>query len=105
MHGDKPFDEAWMKATFDKYWFTTGKAVTQWTNAMLGVPPEHVLKLIGAAGELQAVADRFANGFDNPGDFDSYFYDAGDVEDYLAEVSGSVSGPASGPASGASSEE
>ena len=48
MHGDKPFDEAWMKATFDKYWFATGKPVTQWTNAMLAPPPEHVLNLIGA---------------------------------------------------------
>jgi hypothetical protein len=86
MHGDKPFDESWMKATFDKYWFTTGKPVTQWTNAMLSPPPEHVLGLIGAAGQYQRVADRFANGFDNPADFDAYFYDAEDTADYLAEV-------------------
>ncbi|MCX4627586.1 MULTISPECIES: styrene monooxygenase/indole monooxygenase family protein [unclassified Streptomyces] len=90
MHGDKPFDEAWMKATFDKFWFTTGKPVTQWTNAMLGVPPEHVLNLIGAAGQLQPVADRFANGFDNPADFDAYFYDPQDAADYVAEVASSV---------------
>lgn len=96
MHGDKPFDEAWMKATFDKYWFTTGKPVTQWTNAMLGAPPEHVLNLLGAAGQLPPVADRFANGFDNPADFDGYFYDPEDTADYLAEVSASVS--PSGPA-------
>ncbi|MFF5445019.1 styrene monooxygenase/indole monooxygenase family protein [Streptomyces sp. NPDC012888] len=106
MHGDRPFDEAWMKATFDKYWFTTGKPVTQWTNAMLGVPPEHVLDLIGAAGTLQPVADRFANGFDNPADFDGYFYDPEDAADYLAEVAASVSaaGPA-GASSGGSSAE
>ncbi|MFJ7202372.1 styrene monooxygenase/indole monooxygenase family protein [Streptomyces sp. NPDC098789] len=91
MHGDKPFDEAWMKATFDKYWFTTGKPVTQWTNAMLGAPPEHVLELIGAAGRLQPVADRFANGFDNPADFDAYFYDPEDTADYLAEVASAAS--------------
>ncbi|ROQ95847.1 2-polyprenyl-6-methoxyphenol hydroxylase-like FAD-dependent oxidoreductase [Streptomyces sp. 2132.2] len=88
MHGDKPFDEAWMKATFDRFWFTTGKPVTEWTNAMLGGLPEHVRKLIGAAGRFQAVADRFANGYDQPADFDGYFYDAQDVEDYLAEVAG-----------------
>ncbi|MEU3775988.1 styrene monooxygenase/indole monooxygenase family protein [Streptomyces sp. NPDC032472] len=86
MHGDKPFDEAWMKATFDKYWFTTGKPVTDWTNAMLGAPPAHVMDLIGAAGTYQAVADRFANGFDNPSDFDAYFYDAEDTADYLAQA-------------------
>ncbi|MEV7614961.1 styrene monooxygenase/indole monooxygenase family protein [Streptomyces sp. NPDC089799] len=90
MHGDEPFDEAWMKATFDKYWYTTGKPVTDWSNAMLGVPPEHVLGLIGAAGQLQPVADRFANGFDNPSDFNAYFYDPEDAADYLAEVSASV---------------
>ncbi|MFE1559833.1 styrene monooxygenase/indole monooxygenase family protein [Streptomyces sp. NPDC058734] len=104
MHGDKPFDEAWMKATFDKYWFTTGKPVTQWTNAMLGVPPEHVLNLIGAAGQLQPVANRFANGFDNPADFDAYFYDPEDTADWLAEAAASVSA-SSAASSGASSDE
>ncbi|MFD3756659.1 styrene monooxygenase/indole monooxygenase family protein [Streptomyces sp. NPDC058622] len=103
MHGDQPFDEAWMKATFDKFWFTTGKPVTQWTNAMLGVPPEHVLNLIGAAGQLQPVADRFANGFDNPADFDGYFYDPEDAADYLAEVSASVAGPIPGSGLGSGS--
>ncbi|WP_219669312.1 styrene monooxygenase/indole monooxygenase family protein [Streptomyces bambusae] len=102
MHGDKPFDEAWMKATFDKYWFTTGKPVTTWTNAMLGVPPEHVLNLIGAAGQLQPVADRFANGFDNPADFDDYFYDPQDAADYLAEVTREAEPEPSSPESSSS---
>ncbi|MET9700620.1 styrene monooxygenase/indole monooxygenase family protein [Streptomyces sp. NPDC006529] len=108
MHGDKPFDEAWMKATFATYWFTTGKPVTQWTNAMLGVPPEHVLGLIGAAGQLRPVADRFANGFDNPADFDSYFYDPEDTAGYLAEVTSAAAAEdtsATSAASGASSAE
>ncbi|MFJ3926846.1 styrene monooxygenase/indole monooxygenase family protein [Streptomyces sp. NPDC090022] len=91
MHGDKPFDETWMKATFDRFWFQTAKPVTQWTNAMLGPPPEHVTDLIGAAGQLQPVADRFAGGFDNPADFDDWFYDPQDAADYLAEVSGASS--------------
>ncbi|MFD7789348.1 FAD-binding oxidoreductase, partial [Streptomyces nojiriensis] len=60
------------------------------TNAMRGVPPEHVLNLIGAAGQLPPVANLFANGFDNPADFDSYFYDPEDTADYLAEVASSV---------------
>lgn len=37
-HGDKPFDEEWMQATFDRYW-ATAQHVTKWTNAMLGAPP------------------------------------------------------------------
>ncbi|MCX5194411.1 FAD-binding oxidoreductase [Streptomyces sp. NBC_00249] len=102
MHGDRPFDEAWMKATFDKSWFTSGRPVTQWTNAMLGARPEYVARLIRAAGQLQPVADRFANGFDNPADFDGYFYDAEDTADYLAEVAESESVSVSG--SGSASE-
>ncbi|MEI5101568.1 styrene monooxygenase/indole monooxygenase family protein [Streptomyces sp. PmtG] len=84
-HGDRPFDEDWMRATFERYW-ETARHVTKWTNAMLGPPPGHVLGLLGAAGDLQPVADRFANGFDDPGDFEEYFYDAEAAEAYLART-------------------
>lgn len=85
--GDKPFDEEWMQATFDRYW-ETAQHVTKWTNAMLGVPPEHVLNLIGAAGQLPPVAHRFVNGFDNPADFENFFYEPEKTEAYLASVTG-----------------
>ncbi|MEU9096885.1 styrene monooxygenase/indole monooxygenase family protein [Streptomyces sp. NPDC048361] len=84
-HGDAEFDEAWMRATFERYW-STAQHVTKWTNAMLGVPPEHVLNLIGAAGQLQPVADRFANGFDNPADFENFFFEPEKTNAYLTEV-------------------
>ncbi|MGW5422543.1 styrene monooxygenase/indole monooxygenase family protein [Streptomyces sp. NPDC003943] len=84
-HGDRPFDEAWMRATFDRYW-DTARHVTKWTNAMLGVPPEHVLSLIGAAGQLQPVADRFANGFDDPADFENFFFEPEKTAAYLESV-------------------
>ncbi|MFD9795610.1 styrene monooxygenase/indole monooxygenase family protein [Streptomyces sp. NPDC059070] len=84
-HGDGAFDEAWMHATFERYWETAGPVV-KWTNAMLGVPPEHVLQLIGAAGGLQPVADRFANGFDDPADFENFFFEEEKAKAYLAEV-------------------
>ncbi|MET9669710.1 styrene monooxygenase/indole monooxygenase family protein [Streptomyces sp. NPDC006475] len=93
-HGDKPFDEAWMQSAFDRYW-DTAQHVTKWTNAMLGVPPEHVLNLIGAAGQLQPVADRFANGFNNPADFENFFFDPALTEAYLAEVAGASGASAS----------
>ncbi|MFD7338053.1 styrene monooxygenase/indole monooxygenase family protein [Streptomyces violascens] len=86
-HGEAEFDEAWMQATFDRYW-DTAQHVTKWTNAMLGVPPEHVLNLIGAAGQLQAAADRFANGFNDPADFENFFYEPDRTAAYLAEVAG-----------------
>ncbi|MEU1629871.1 styrene monooxygenase/indole monooxygenase family protein [Streptomyces sp. NPDC020096] len=85
-HGDKPFDRDWMQSTFDRYW-EYAQHVTKWTNAMLAPPPEHVLNLIGAAGQLQPVADRFANGFDNPADYESWFFDPTLAETYLSEVS------------------
>ncbi|MEW1694757.1 styrene monooxygenase/indole monooxygenase family protein [Streptomyces sp. NPDC093249] len=84
-HGDRPFDEEWMRAAFDRYW-ETARHVTKWTNAMLAPPPEHVLNLIGAAGALQPVADRFANGFDDPSDFENFFYDPEKTSAYLGEV-------------------
>ncbi|MER6105468.1 styrene monooxygenase/indole monooxygenase family protein [Streptomyces sp. NPDC001832] len=89
-HGDREFDADWMQATFDRYW-DTAQHVVKWTNAMLGVPPEHVLNLIGAAGQLQPVADRFANGFNNPADFENFFFDPEKANAYLAEVSGAAS--------------
>ncbi|QCX79080.1 Styrene monooxygenase StyA [Streptomyces sp. YIM 121038] len=84
-HGDRPFDEAWMEAAFERYW-ETARHVTKWTNAMLAPPPEHVIGLLGAAGDLKPVADRFANGFNDPADFEGYFYDPARTQAYLAEV-------------------
>ncbi|MEV0038837.1 styrene monooxygenase/indole monooxygenase family protein [Streptomyces sp. NPDC050804] len=86
-HGDRPFDETWMRSAFDRYW-ETARHVTKWTNAMLGVPPEHVLNLIGAAGQLQPVAERIANGFNDPADFENFFYEPEKANAYLAEVGG-----------------
>ncbi|MEU7150366.1 styrene monooxygenase/indole monooxygenase family protein [Streptomyces sp. NPDC045470] len=86
-HGDRPFDAEWMQTAFDRYW-QTARHVTRWTNAMLAPPPEHVLNLIGAAGQLQPVADRFANGFNDPADFDNFFFEPEKAEAYLASVTG-----------------
>ncbi|MFP3992821.1 styrene monooxygenase/indole monooxygenase family protein [Streptomyces sp. E11-3] len=88
-NGDRPFDEAWMQSTFDRYW-DTAQHVTKWTNAMLGVPPEHVLNLIGAAGGLPPIAHRFANGFNDPSDFENFFYDPEKANGYVSEVAESA---------------
>jgi hypothetical protein len=82
-HGDKPFDEEWMRGAFDNYW-TYAQHVTTWTNAMLQPPPPHVLQIIGVAGENPAVAARFANGFSDPTDFQHWFLDPAKAADYLA---------------------
>jgi 2-polyprenyl-6-methoxyphenol hydroxylase-like FAD-dependent oxidoreductase len=84
---DGPFDRQWMQETFDAYW-QYAQYVTTWTNAMLGPPPPHVLELLVAGNEHQAVADRFANGFDNPPDFFEWFMEPDKASRYLASVSG-----------------
>ncbi|MDT0566673.1 styrene monooxygenase/indole monooxygenase family protein [Streptomyces sp. DSM 3412] len=86
-HGDGEFDEVWMRRTFERFWQIAGP-VTKWTNTMLAPPAEHVLELVGAAEGLPVVADRFANGFDDPADFEGYFYEAEKTRAYLAEVAG-----------------
>ncbi|WP_327224581.1 FAD-binding oxidoreductase [Streptomyces platensis] len=85
--GDQPFDGDWMRTAFERYW-ATAQHVTKWTNAMLAPPPEHILNLIGAAGQLQPVADRFANGFNDPSDFENFFYDPEKTNAYLASLTG-----------------
>ncbi|MET8685764.1 styrene monooxygenase/indole monooxygenase family protein [Streptomyces sp. NPDC004732] len=84
-HGDKPFDGDWMQSAFDRYW-ETAQHVTKWTNAMLGPPPEHVLNLLGAAGQFQPVADRFVNGFNDPADLENFFFDPDKTAVYLESV-------------------
>ncbi|EFL23276.1 MULTISPECIES: styrene monooxygenase/indole monooxygenase family protein [Streptomyces] len=84
-HGDRPFDAAWMRDTFDRYW-ATAQHVTKWTNAMLAPPPEHIVELLGAAGALPPVADRIANGFNDPSDFEHFFYEPEKAAAYLASV-------------------
>jgi hypothetical protein len=80
-----PFDAAWMQATFDRYWEYAG-AVTDWTNALLTPPPEHVLQLFGAASQDQRVAHRFVNGFDDPRDYFQWFMDPAAAGTYLASL-------------------
>jgi len=83
--GEGPFDAVWMQETFEQLWDYAEKVVG-WTNAFLLPPPPHVLNVLGAAGQLPAVAHRFVNGFDNPPEFYEWFMDPGMAEAYLAEV-------------------
>lgn len=83
--GGEPFDEEWMTGTFERWW-GTAQHVTKWTNAMLAPPPDHVLRLLGAGGRVQEIADRFANGFDDPADFEEWFYEPEKADAYLERV-------------------
>jgi 2-polyprenyl-6-methoxyphenol hydroxylase-like FAD-dependent oxidoreductase len=87
--GDRPFDEAWMRATFERFW-ATARHVTKWTNTMLGAPPRHLFTLLGAAERRQEVADRIANAFDDPADFENFLYDPAKAELYVKEALNAV---------------
>ncbi|MFD7902751.1 styrene monooxygenase/indole monooxygenase family protein [Kitasatospora sp. NPDC059747] len=85
-HGGRPFDRGFMQAAFDRFW-QDARAVTEWTNAMLDPAPEYVANVIAVAGRLPAVADRFANGFNDPGDWERWLLDPDKAAAYLASVS------------------
>ncbi|WP_460274459.1 styrene monooxygenase/indole monooxygenase family protein [Celeribacter sp. ULVN23_4] len=83
--GDKPFDEAWMTATFERFW-DYAQWVVRWTNMMLLPPPPFVLNIMGSAQVLPGLAHRIANGFDDPRDFFPWFADPNAAEDYLSSL-------------------
>jgi hypothetical protein len=82
--GDRPFNREWMQSSFERYW-TEAQGVTRWTNALLA-PAPHVLNLVETAGRVPAVARRFVNGFDNPSDFNDYFFEPDRMSAWLAEA-------------------
>jgi hypothetical protein len=85
--GDRPYDEPWMQATFDRYW-DYAQYVTGWTNALLLPPPPHVLNILGAAQRLPVLARRIANAFDDPRDLFPWFAVPEEAERYLKSLAG-----------------
>ncbi|MDQ1128731.1 styrene monooxygenase/indole monooxygenase family protein [Microbacterium sp. SORGH_AS_0888] len=83
--GDGEYDDAWKEQVFERYW-TVAEPVVTWTNAFLVPPPPHLLNVLGAASQFPPIADRFANGFDDPSDFGSWFLDPEGSERYIAGV-------------------
>ena len=59
------FDEAFCASSEERVWEVV-RAAAEWTNAFLQPPPPHVIGLLVAAAQDQALADAFASGFDHP---------------------------------------
>jgi flavin-dependent dehydrogenase len=76
--GEKPFDAAWMQQTFDSFW-NYAQWVVKWTNSLLTPPPPHILNLMGAATQVPALARKIANGFNNPPDYNPWWFDAAEA--------------------------
>jgi styrene monooxygenase A-like protein/F420-dependent NADP oxidoreductase-like protein len=76
---NKPFDQAWMQDTFDKFWDYAQWVVT-WTNSLLVPPAPQILQLMGAASQIPPLARRIANGFNNPPDYAPWWFDAAEAE-------------------------
>jgi len=85
-HREHPYDRDFMEQSFERFWDECGQYVTGWTNALLAPPPPHVLELLGAGNQHQAIAHRFVNGFDDPRDYFDWFMAPDKAELYLAEV-------------------
>ena len=63
---DNLFDDTWMRQTFECYWEECAQWSTAWTNLLLQPPAPHVIELFKIASQYPELANKFANGFDNP---------------------------------------
>jgi len=81
-HGNKPFDATWMQQTFDSFW-NYGQWVVKWTNSLLTPPPAHILQLMGAASQIPALASKITNGFNNPPDYNPWWFDPAEAQKLL----------------------
>lgn len=61
----KAFDENFRLDWENRLW-NLARDVTEWTASALGPPPAHVMDLLRAAGENQALANAFLDNFDAP---------------------------------------
>jgi 2-polyprenyl-6-methoxyphenol hydroxylase-like FAD-dependent oxidoreductase len=59
------FDERFYQRAAERIW-AYARPVTEWSNFMLLPPPPHIVDLLVAAAQNQAIADAFADGFANP---------------------------------------
>lgn len=65
-HDNQQLDKTWMLETGELYWKTIGEWSTKWTQTLLMPPEPHVIGLLNAASRLQPLANRLADGFDDP---------------------------------------
>jgi len=82
-HGDKAFDRAWMQATFEGFYKQVDVGI-RWTNSVLEQPPAFRLRLLSAAAHIPDLAKRIANNFNNPSNYDPWWFDETEADKLLA---------------------
>ncbi|PJN04919.1 oxygenase [Streptomyces sp. CB01201] len=88
-HGERPFDERWMRATFEDYW-EQARHVHAFTDLMVRQPlPDHVSRVVEAAYRHPEVAHRFANGYADPASCRDWLMDPERADAYVARFAGS----------------
>jgi hypothetical protein len=94
--GDRPFDEAWMTATFDAFYEDHGRAAYTFNNLLLepitDAGKELLIAQYGSDGVrrdgAQAIADSFANNFADPRRYTHLLTDAAAVKAFVEEKTG-----------------
>jgi 2-polyprenyl-6-methoxyphenol hydroxylase-like FAD-dependent oxidoreductase len=95
-HGDRPFDEAWMTATFEDFWHEHGRPAFELTNLLLApMTPAGLLLLLAQYGSdglrrdgRQTIADAFALGFADPRRLTPLLTDVKAARRFIAEATG-----------------
>jgi 2-polyprenyl-6-methoxyphenol hydroxylase-like FAD-dependent oxidoreductase len=62
---DVAYDEWFCRGATRKLW-AIAEPVANFSNSLLAAPPPHVEVILGAASQLQPVADAFCNNFADP---------------------------------------
>jgi hypothetical protein len=96
--GDRPFDPAWVNATYDAFYARWGEPAMRWTRMLLepiGPAARYLfLAQLGADGTTvsgtpkQQVADAFARNFDDPAALVDTLEDLGKTRRYVAGMMG-----------------
>lgn len=88
-HGDRVFDEEFMRSAFARYWALAEHA-TRFSNDLLMPPPEHLVITLKTAESVPEVASRFAGVFENPADYTGWLTDEAEAMRYLDQAAARV---------------
>ena len=79
------FDATWMQRTFDHFWRGWAQYATAWTNSWLQPSQPHQRRVVDAAAEHPAIAERIVAGFDDARLFSPWWFDADAADAFVAE--------------------